>query len=237
MLKRLAIIPARGGSKRILNKNIKNFCGKPIISYSIDFAVKSKLFNKIHISTDCEKIKEFVSRKGFPPEFDRPSFLAEDHSPLMPVMKYVLEQYKELGEEFDQIWLITACSPLVEAKDLISACKLFERQNAVKPVMSVSEFSVPIEWAYEKSENQELKPLYPGRFAIRSQDLEKKYFDTGNFIIFSPVHILSSSGAGSNQNFIGFELNKSSSIDIDDNEDWSIAEAIYNLKVRNKKET
>ena len=227
MHNRIAIVPARGGSKRIPNKNIKDFCGKPIISYILKTAHESNLFNKIHVSTECDKITKIVSELGFPPDFIRPDYLSDDITPLMPVLKYVLNKYIDKGEISDQVWLLYPCSPLIKKHNLIEASLLFESKNCLIPIMSICEFSVPIEWAYEKNKKKELKAIYPGKFAIRSQDLEKRYFDTGNFSIFPPDHVLKSLGSGSNSSIIGFELNKTSSIDIDDLDDWAIAEAIY----------
>ena len=91
----LAIIPARGGSKRIPNKNIRNFCGKPIISYILDAAKKSGLFNTIHVSTDSKQIIKVVENLGFKIDFVRPSDLADDYTPIMPVLKFVVEEYEK----------------------------------------------------------------------------------------------------------------------------------------------
>ena len=113
----LVIIPARGGSKRIKNKNIKNFCGKPMINYIIDEALESKLFEKIHVSTDCLEIKEIVQKNNLKIDFMRPSSLADDHTPIMPVLSYVIKKYFEKNLYFDEIWLLYACSPLIDSSD------------------------------------------------------------------------------------------------------------------------
>ena len=105
-MKRLAVIPARGGSKRIKNKNIKNFCGKPIINYVINSAVKSNLFDKIHVSTESELVKEVVEKNGLYIDFMRPKELSDDFTPIMPVILSVIETYQKKKIQFDEIWKI-----------------------------------------------------------------------------------------------------------------------------------
>ena len=121
MVKRIAIIPARGGSKRIPNKNIRDFCGKPMISYALEAARDSALFDCIHVSTDSKKIAEATQKEGFDVDFMRTAELSDDHTPIMPVLKYVLEQYIDRGKYFDEVVLIMACAPLIDANDLISS--------------------------------------------------------------------------------------------------------------------
>ena len=104
-MKRLAIIPARGGSKRIKNKNIKNFCGQPIINYIINSAKGSKLFDKIHVSTESSLIKEVVEKNQLSIDFMRPERLSDDFTPLMPVISFVLDTYKTMNIYFDEVWL------------------------------------------------------------------------------------------------------------------------------------
>ena len=96
-MKRIAIIPARGGSKRIQKKNIKNFCGKPIISYPIKAIIESKLFDKIHVSTDDKEVVEVVNKLGVDVDFYRPKSLSDDFTSIVPVVKYVVDRYKKKG--------------------------------------------------------------------------------------------------------------------------------------------
>ncbi|MEH6632290.1 MAG: acylneuraminate cytidylyltransferase family protein [Halopseudomonas aestusnigri] len=226
-MRRLAIIPARGGSKRLPGKNIRSFCGKPMISYILETAEKSTLFDTIHVSTDCEEITRVVSDLGFPPDFPRPDKLADDHTPIMPVLKYVAEVYREKGQEFDQIWLLMACSPLVEPTDLVGAAKFSDIHNGEKAVISVAPYPVPVEWAFDLMDNGVLVPTQPGKFAIRSQDLGVKYYDTGSYVAFPSSHVFESCGAGSDTNFIGYVISKNKAVDIDDEEDWKLAEALF----------
>lgn len=233
MKRRLAIIPARGGSKRIPNKNTRDFYGKPMISYVLNAASESRLFDVIHVSTDSDEIRDTVENLGFQIDFMRPSELADDHTPIMPVLKFVTDKYFSLGQEFDEIWLLMACAPLIEMSDLQEAAKLFEQSGGSKSLIAVAEYPVPIEWAFCLNTDGTLKPVQPGMFSVRSQDLGKKYFDSGTFVVYSYSMIQSSEGAGSDADFIGFVLSKGKAIDIDDKEDWAIAEALYREKKQN----
>lgn len=230
MIKSLAIIPARGGSKRIINKNIRDFCGQPIITHVLSSTSESNLFSKIHVSTESNEIRDVAKNFGFPPDFMRPKNLADDHTPIMPVLRYTVEEYIRRGQIFDEIWLIMACSPLISSQDLQKAANLFRDSKGIQPLLAVSEYPVPIEWAFSCNKGGVLSPLQEGMFAVRSQDLEKKYYDTGSFAIFSSAHILTSKGAGTDNGFIGYIMPKGSTIDIDEEEDWKIAEAIFRAK-------
>ena len=226
-MKRLAIIPARGGSKRILNKNIRDFCGKPIISYTLETLQTSGLFDVIHVSTDSESISDVVSNFGFPPDFSRPSELADDYTPIMPVLKYVCEEYVKREQFFDQVCLLMPTAPFLEAEDLIAAEKQFLQAGADTPLLGVSEYQAPIDWAFKLNENGKLIPIQSGMFAKRSQDLKRSYFDIGSFALFPSKTVLESEGAGSDLGFIGQVLPKYKAIDIDTLDDWKLAEALY----------
>ena len=229
-MKRLAIIPARGGSKRIPNKNIRDFCGQSMITHVLIAARDSGLFAGIHVSTESENIQDVAVRFGFAPDFPRPDELADDHTPIMPVLRFVVEEYARRGQHFDEIWLLMACAPLVDAQDLQKAATLFSEAGAERPLLAVSDYPAPIEWAFSRSANGALAPVQPGMFAVRSQDLKKRYFDAGSFAVFPAAHVLESQGAGSDSDFIGYVLPKGTAIDIDDEQDWQLAEAIYRFR-------
>jgi pseudaminic acid cytidylyltransferase len=229
-MKRLAIIPARGGSKRIPNKNIRDFCGQPMITHVLGAARASGLFTKVHVSTESESIRDVAAQFGFAPDFPRPAELADDHTPIMPVLRHAAQEYVKRGEDFDEVWLLMACAPLVDAKDLSSAATLFQQAGSEQPLLAVSEYPAPIEWAFSRGENGALTPVQAGKFAVRSQDLEKRYFDAGSFAVFPASRVLESQGAGSDSGFIGYVLPKGTAIDIDDEQDWQLAEAIYRVK-------
>ncbi len=226
--KRLAIIPARGGSKRIPGKNIRNFCGKPMILHTLESARDSEIFDEIHVSTDSDTIADIADKAGFATKFMRPGSLADDQTPIMPVLKYVLEAYAGKGKNFSQVWMLMACSPLIEASDYVSAAKLFDDHQGKSPLLGIAEYPVPVEWAFSLSNiDNSLTPVNPGMFSMRSQDIEKKYFDAGAFSAFPADQIRQSKGAGQDKEFIGYVLDKSRVIDIDDEEDWKAAELLY----------
>jgi pseudaminic acid cytidylyltransferase len=226
--RRLAIIPARGGSKRIPDKNIRDFCGRPMLSYSLNAANDSGLFDCIHVSTDSTKIAETVIKLGFEIDFLRPVELSGDHTPIMPVLKYVTEQYRELGRHFDEVVLIMACAPLIDAGDLVNASNLMKQHNQKKQVLAVAPYPVPVEWAFKRNDDGTLIPVQSGMFSKRSQDIGNKYYDVGMFCFLTTEQILDSEGAGGDDSFVGYVLPKYKSVDIDNFDDWIFAEAIYN---------
>ncbi len=228
-MKRLAILPARSGSKRIPNKNIKPFFGRPMISHILDTAVKSNIFDEIHVSTDSHNIRKIVSELGYIPHFLRPQHLAEDNVPLMPVLKFVVNEYKKMGYKFDQIWSIMPCSPLIVSEDLIKAEKLFIKSGKRLPVLCISEYPVPIEWAFDLDLSLNLTPINQGKFAISSQDLSSKYYDTGNFAIFPNELIEECNYTGIDEGFRGYVLPRERAIDIDTAHDWAFAESLFKI--------
>jgi len=226
MTSRIAIIPARGGSKRIPDKNIRDFCGKPVIAHTLDAARESGLFDIIHVSTDSTKIAQVVTGLGFQPDFLRPPEFAQDSTPIVPVMRYVLEEYRRRGRAFDQACLLYACAPLIEPADLRAAAKMFDDLGGIKVVLAVTPFAVPIEWAYRLGPDGAMTPVQPGMFNVRSQDLPTSYHDTGSFAFF-PAGRLLDDRPHDERDFHGFALARYKAVDIDDSEDWTLAEILY----------
>jgi N-acylneuraminate cytidylyltransferase len=230
MTRRLAIVPARGGSKRIPDKNIRDFCGRPMILHTLLTARESNLFDVIHVSTDSARIADVATQAGFAPQFARPAELADDHAPLMPVLRYVTERFRSSGRNFDEVWLLMACSPLIEAEDLRGAAELFTAGGGTSPVLPVAPYPAPIEWAFSRDEGGRLTALHPGMFAVRSQDLETRYYDTGSFCIFPAERVVQSEGAGNDSGFIGYSLPRKKAVDLDTEDDWQLAEIAYRLR-------
>lgn len=220
--KRLAVIPARGGSKRIEKKNIKLFCGKPIIQYSLDYADDSGIFDKIHVSTDCPEIARVSTSLGFAPEFMRPDGLADDHATLFDVLVNVNETFLNKGETYEEVWLITACSPLIESGDLVNASMNF---TGDPPMIAVSEMPVPPQWSYVRDKDGLLTFLNPEAYALRSQDLPQCYYDTGSFAVFSQDHL--KAGSFSANGVRPHFLPRHRAMDIDNLADWYLAEALF----------
>ena len=227
MVSRLAIVPARGGSKRVPEKNVRAFCGRPMVAHILGTARKSRLFDAIHVSTDSARIASIVEGLGFPTEFLRPAELADDHTPLMPVLRYVTGEFAKNGKRYDEVWLLMACAPLVEDLDLIGAAQLFAKAGSRRPVISVAAYPAPIEWAFRLETDGGLTPAQPGMFAVRSQDLDSAYYDTGSFCVFPEQRVRESLEAGDDRDFLGYMLPRHKAIDIDSEEDFRFAETIY----------
>jgi pseudaminic acid cytidylyltransferase len=224
--KRLAIVPARGGSKRIPRKNIREFCGKPMIYHILDTARESGLFDTIHVSTEDDEIYDLVSTHGFVPHFKRPNHLSDDHTPLMPVLKNVSENFLLRGNKFDEIWLLMANAPLVETVDLQQIAQILSYQPDA-PVLAVSRYPAPVEWAFERNQSGRMIPINKGAFSIRSQDLVEKYYDSGTIVAYPSSMIVNSIGAGDVGNFTGYILPGHKAVDIDSEADWELAEILF----------
>jgi|TARA_B110000914_G_scaffold217075_1_gene222801 pseudaminic acid cytidylyltransferase len=223
MTTRILIIPARKGSKRIKNKNIKKFNGKPIIAYSILAAKKSKLFNKIHISTNCKKIKKISEQQGIKFDFYRPEELSKNNIPIFDVLKHVTKIFFNKKMYFDEIWCLLPCSPLIKSFDLINIAKKITNKKIKKPILSVASYPAPIKWAFEMKNNSKLNPLKKNAHLTASHDMQKNYFDTGNFCIFDHSHILKNNSRSINNKFYGHQIPNYKAVDIDEVDDWDIA--------------
>ena len=147
-MKRLLIIPARGGSKRIKNKNIKKFYNKPIIHYPLTSARKSKLFQTIHVSTQDKFIVSLLKKMGFEPDFLRTKRLGKDNIGINEVINFVIKEYQKIKKEFDEVWCIYPCSPLINEKDLKKISIFFKKQKT--SLMTINEYPAPIYWALKK---------------------------------------------------------------------------------------
>lgn len=221
--KRLAIIPARGGSKRIKNKNIRMFHNRPMIHHTLNYAFKSNLFHTIHVSTDAKEIKQSVRDFGLNIDFERPEHLSGDDTTLFEVLKYTVAEYKRLGLNFDEIWLLMACAPLILADDLIEAARIFNHDQGL--MIAVAEMPIPMEWVYTTSDKGLLKLVWPEGYQFRSQDLSSYYYDAGAFAVFTENQFQQDRFTASPiQPYI---LPKHRSVDIDTEDDWVLAEALF----------
>ena len=225
-IKRLAIIPARFGSKRIKQKNIKLFNGKPIIYYPILELKKSKIFKKIFVSTENSLIKKISEKYGANVDFLRPKKLSKDTIPLNLVLKNVLTNFERRGEIYDEIWLVYACNPLLNKNDIIKAKNKFQKTSKIYPMMSMKEFEVPIEWAFKKKGNK--YNSINKKFLFKdSKDIQKKYYDCASFVIYTKKQLLNFKNYF---NFYAYIMEKHGAIDIDTESDWQYALKLYNFK-------
>jgi pseudaminic acid cytidylyltransferase len=222
---RIAIMPARGGSKRIERKNIADFCGRPLLTYPLEAARASGLFDLIHVSTEDDAIAAVAARHGFAPEFLRDPALADDHTPLLPVLQWVLERFAERGRRFDTVCLLMPTAPLIEAGDLAAACAQFEAAGERAPLLAVTPMPCPVEWAMRLRADGSLAPIEPDKAEIRSQDLAKAYIDSGTFIFFTAAQILAYPAP--RPDYRAYVLPRYRAVDIDDREDLELAERLY----------
>jgi pseudaminic acid cytidylyltransferase len=222
---RIAIMPARGGSKRIPRKNIVDFCGRPLLSYALDAARASGLFDVIHVSTEDDVIADAAASLGYKPDFKRDPALADDHTPIVPVLQWVLHRYAERGQRFDTVCLLMPAAPLIEAQDLIGALKLFERHDGMYTVIPVATFPCPAEWAMRLDGDGRLTPIQAGLADVRSQDLPKAYYDSGTFAYFSSRTVLAYPAGRAE--LCGYVIPRYKAVDIDDREDLELAERLF----------
>lgn len=226
----LAIIPARGGSKRIPRKNIKLFAGKPIISYSIEAARDSGRFEEIMVSTDDAEIAEVARSFGAATPFMRSESASDDHAMLKDVVLEVLEEYSKIGKSFESFCCILPTAPFIKAQDLIETGKLLESSGADE-VMPVVRFSYPIKRALSMKDSR-LSMIWPENMHVRSQDLEPAFHDVGMFYWMRTEAFLAQKKMMAD-NMVGYELPESRVQDIDSPEDWKIAEMKYQILTSN----
>lgn len=222
----LCIIPARGGSKRIPRKNIKDFLGKPIIAYSIEAALKSNLFDVVMVSTDDEKIAKVAKQYGAKVPFIRSKENADDFATTVDVLFEVLNEYKILGKSFKNGCCIYPTAPFVTPEVLKEGYNKLITDN-FDSVFSVLRFSFPIQRAL-KIEKGKVVMFYPEFMERRSQDLEPSFHDAGQFYWFKPILVEEQKKLWT-INTGEIEINELNAQDIDNETDWKLAELKYEL--------
>lgn len=223
MIRRLAIIPAREGSKRVKKKNIKNFFNKPLIYYSLKAAKNSRLFTKIHVSTESKLIKKKVEKLGFKIDFMRNKNLSRDKIPLSRVIKYVLQKYLDRKIKFDEIWLIYASNPFINERILKLGYKKYLKNKKKKSVISVSKFNYPIYWAMEKTKNNILTPVFKNKSKLSSNKIKDFLCDAGMFVIYQ----VNFQKKKSKLEYCPFILPWWKTVDIDTSEDFLAAKFLH----------
>ncbi|MFW3355868.1 pseudaminic acid cytidylyltransferase [Aliarcobacter butzleri] len=228
----VAIIPARGGSKRIPKKNIKDFHGKPLIAYSIEVALKSKLFDKVIVSTDDEEISEISKSYGAVVPFIRPKELSDDFTGTGAVINHAINFLKEQGEEIDFVCTIYATAPLLQEKYLIKAYERLKNSNA-KNAFSCTSMPFPIQRTFKITSNERCEMFWPENFMKRSQDLEEAFQDAGQFY-WTNLNIKSDE-ITFGKDSIPIILPRYLVQDIDTLEDWQRAEFMYEAIKKSEK--
>ncbi len=219
----LCVIPARGGSKRIPRKNIKDFLGKPMIAYSIEKAIKSKLFDYVVVSTDDDEIAQVARRYGAQTPFVRSPQLSDDYAPTVPVVADTILKCNKFGWYVDYVCCIYPCAPLLQPDDLIAALKLLQNSDA-QFAFPIVEFETAVERALRLDLNGLINPKFSFDETVRTQDYETSYRDAGQFYWGRVDAWLSGSKIHSNS--LGLNIPKIRAIDIDTQDDWALAELI-----------
>mgnify|MGYP001002488767 CR=1 FL=1 len=226
----VAIITARGGSKRIPKKNIKNFCGQPIISYSIAAALDSHLFDEVMVSTDSDEIAAVAKQYGAGVPFMRSAAASDDYAATADVLQEVLDSYADHGKSFDIMCCIYPTAPFVTADKLRAAHNVFLKSGAemLEPVIP---FSYPPQRSFSMKDGF-LIYNWPQYVRMRSQDLEPWYHDAGQFYFYHVEAFRRSMGedkehGGYTLRCVPFVLNEMEVQDIDNPSDWLLAETKY----------
>jgi pseudaminic acid cytidylyltransferase len=222
---KIAVIPARGGSKRIPYKNIKDFCGKPIIAWSIESALKSKCFDRVIVSTDDMGIAAVAKQYGAEVPFVRPAALSDDFVGTIPVIRHAIEWLLSAGAHVSEVCCLYATAPLVQEQDLRAGLdKLLA--NECSFVFTVTSYSFPVQRAIRITSLGRIEMFQPEHFNTRSQDLEESWHDAGQFywghvrswlekdVLFSPEAL-------------PLKLPRHRVQDIDTAEDWARAEWLF----------
>jgi pseudaminic acid cytidylyltransferase len=225
-MKRLCIIPARGNSKRIPRKNIKDFFGRPIISFSIETALSSKLFDEVMVSTDDEDIKKVAINFGAKVPFMRSSENSNDFATTFNVIEEVIKEYKNIGIEYEYICCIYPCAPLITKESLEKAYEklLIDEFDSVFPVV---EYSNPIQRAL-KIVGKNIQAFNPEYSDMRSQDLEKAYYDSGQFYWMRTSAILQFKKIYCPNSGV-IVIDEMQAQDIDTEIDWELTKIKYKL--------
>jgi len=224
MARSIAIIPARGGSKRIPKKNIKDFFGKPLIAYSIQVALESKLFDKIVVTTDDEEIATIAKKYGAEVPFLRPKELSDDFTGTNDVTKHALEWLKSKGEVFDFACTIYATAPLLKSKYLIQGYNALKNSTAIN-AFSATSMPFPIQRTFKVNDKGRCEMFTPEHYMTRSQDLEEAYQDAGQFY-WTKVD-KQSNKIMFDQDSLPIILPRHLVQDIDTLEDWKRAEIMH----------
>jgi len=223
----IAVIPARGGSKRIPRKNIKDFCGKPMIGWSIEAAIASGCFDCVVVSTDDEEIAAVARDFGASVPFIRPPELSDDYTGTVPVIRHAIEALRESGHNVEYACCIYATAPFVSPSDLQASLGVL-RGTKSNYAFSVTSYAFPIQRAIRVSEGGSVTMFNPELYQTRSQDLEEAWHDAGQFYWgrarawCMEVPIFSNTS-------VAYKLPRHRVQDIDTFEDWKRAELLFRL--------
>lgn len=224
----IAIIPARGGSKRIKDKNIREFCGRPVIAWSIDAARNSDLFDQVIVSTDSSQIADVARDCGASVPFVRPADLSDDATPTIPVMRHAITRLREAGIQPEFVCCIYAAAPLIESEDMQTALELLRDDPLLEFAFPVTGFSFPI-YRGLRVEDGRVSMIWPEHELTRSQDLPTAWHDAGQFYFGRTDAFFANDGFFS-ANAAPVVLPGHRVQDIDTPDDWRRAEAMFRAR-------
>lgn len=223
----LCVIPARGGSKRIPRKNIRLFHGKPIIVWSIEAAQKAGVFDAVIVSTDDDEIKSIATSAGAEVPFCRPNELSGDHATTMSVVAHAIKWWEENRMPIEFACCINATAPFVRPEDLARGIELL-RNSTAEFVLAVTEFEYPVQRSLRLNNYNMLSFAEPENALIRSQDLEPRFHDAGQFFT-GKKDAFSRNESALFGRCLALLLEKGEAIDIDNEKDWKLAEKLFSL--------
>ena len=228
---KLAVIPARSGSKRIPKKNVRLLAGKPMLAYTVEAALGSNVFDEVIVSTDSRAIADIAQYHGASVPFLRNASLADDHTPASLVSLDILEKLDSDQTRYLSVCQLMPNCPLRNAEDIEKSAKQFDR-NGADTQLSVSSYGwLNPWWAFKLGEQQRLEPLFPEALEQRSQDLDPLYCPSGA-IWWAKSKVLRAERSFHSKHRTGFELSWQHALDIDDESDWQMAELIFELQKR-----
>jgi pseudaminic acid cytidylyltransferase len=230
-MNKIAIIPARGGSKRIPRKNVRSFGGKPMIGYAIDAARESGLFDHVIVSTDDDEIGAIARELGAQTPFVRPLELSDDHTPTVPVVAHAIDTYEANGLSVDIACCIYPCAPFIQIDDLKASLNLLLETSA-EYCFPITEFPSAIQRALRRSEAGVMSPFHPEFETTRTQDLEPGYYDVGQFYWGKREAWLNNPRI--HHSGVGLPIPAWRAVDIDTLDDWTRAEYMHSIIFREK---
>lgn len=225
----VCIIPARGGSKRILRKNVKSFCGKPMMQWSIEAAHRTGCFEQVIVSTDCHEIADVAKACGALVPFMRPAELSDDHTITASVIRHAIDvTLGKLMPERQPICCLYATAPFVTAQDIVQS---LDKLDVSEFVMPVTRFGFPVQRAARLNEKGELQMFHPEHYRTRSQDLEEAWHDTGQFY-WATAQAWRSERSPFELGASAYPIPRWRVQDIDTPEDWQRAELMFEALYR-----
>ncbi|MFZ1624471.1 MAG: pseudaminic acid cytidylyltransferase [Gammaproteobacteria bacterium] len=225
---KLAVIPARGGSKRIPRKNIREFFGKPMIAWTIETATRSGLFDRVVVSTDDDEIASVAREHGAEIPFVRPAAIADDMATTGQVMRHAVEVLQSGGQAFSAVCCIYPTAPFMRAEDLAAGLTKLVAGDGLDYVFSATEFGFPIQRAFRLTAGGAVEMLQPGHLKTRSQDLEPCYHDAGQFYWGTADAWLAERPVFASRS-AAILLPRRRVHDIDTPEDWAVAELAFKV--------